>query len=981
MNGSENGTEFVWPPEGTVRRQTGSGRAGGRRRAIIGIVIAAIVILFAWAASLAEFITDYSWYADLGHTNVFWVTTLSPWVVGGIFAIVFFALAYVNIRLARGFAPRVRPVGPGAGDPAWMQAIGQAREIITGAWVDWALIGLAIVLAVLAGASISADWALFQQAIHATPFHVLDPQFHMDVSFFVFQMPALRSTIDWLAGSIVVVLIVTAGVHVLDGAIRPWQRGSVFAPHVKAHLSVLAGLWFVVRAADYLLRTFELDLSPRGQVLGASYADVHAELPALYILIAVALIVAVALIANIRFRGWRIPVWAIGAWVAAAVLIGTGYPALIQAFWVTPNEVSLEAPYIARNIEFTRSAFGLDKVMSRPFTAATDLTAAGVVANRDTLDNVRLWGPSVVQQTYKQLQELRPYYDFHDVDIDRYAFGSTVATSGGSAASGSPATSTVSLATAGAGPPQQEVLISAREMNTAQLTARAQTWVNEHLVYTHGYGLVMSPVNQSTSQGLPQFIVSNLPPRSTEISITSPGIYFGEEEGDYVIADTNLKEFDYPQGADNAVTTYVGKTGVPMGDLLGRVLFAIRFGSTDVLFSSYLKPTSRVLFHRQLTDRLNMLAPWLALDGDPYLAVVSGRPTWIVDGYTTSAFYPYSQPAAGKDYNYIRNSVKVTIDAYDGTTKLYAFDPTDPVLATWGKVFPGLLTDVREMPAEVRAHLRYPEDLFSVQANVYTTYHMTDPVVFYNKEDQWSLANQAKGTPMTPFYVLMRLPGETHESFLLMVPFTPVGRANMIGWMAAKSDPSDYGQRVVYTFPKQSFTSGPEQISARINQDPTISPQLTLWNQRGSSVIFGNMLVIPIKDSIVYIQPLYLQAEQTAIPELTRVIVAYSDKVAMEADLATALTKVFGAQAAVAVPPGTGAGATSSTTATTAPSPAGATTPSAGGDAAAARDLFQRAVAAQRKGDWAEYGRLLQQLSRVLDRMVASPSRGATAAP
>lgn len=526
--------------------------------------------------------------------------------------------------------------------------------------------------------------------------------------------------------------------------------------------------------------------------------------------------------------------------------------------------------------------------------------------------------------------------------------------------------------------------ISPRELNTDQLASRAQTWVNLHLVYTHGYGVVMSPVNEANAQGLPNFIIKDVPPRSTEISVTTPGIYFGEDERDYTVVDTTLKEFDYPQGDSNAQTAFAGKSGVPIDSFFGRLLFALRYGATDFLFSGYLKPTSRVLFYRGVADRISKLAPWIKLDPDPYLTVVGGRLVWIQDGYTTSDAYPYSEPAGGENpYNYIRNSVKCTVDAYDGTTRLYAFDPTDPVLVTWGKIFPGLLTPISQMPREIRAHLRYAEALFTVQADVYTTYHMTDPRVFYNKEDQWSLPGQTKGTPMAPFYVLMRLPGEKTEQFMLMVPFTPVGKDNMIGWMAAKCDPAEYGQRVVYQFPKQSLTLGPDQVSARVNQDPVISPQLSLWNQRGSSVIFGNMLVIPIADSIVYVQPVYLQAEQTSIPELTRVIVSYADKVAMEPDLATALTKVFGTGAAAAVPPSTGGGAgtpitqtggtASGGTRSGGTAAGGATGPTSSlGDAALANSLYQQALAAQRKGDWAGYGSAIDQLGAVLQRLAGA---------
>ncbi len=949
-----------------------------------GRIIAALVVLFVifglgWVNWLATVITDYGWYTDLGHTNVFWVNALSPWIVGFAFAVVFFVIVYVNVRIARALAPKVRLAGPSAGDPAWMQAVSQVREFGS-KWLGWALLALCLVLAWIAGAGMSGDWQLFQAALHASSFHMNDPQFGLDIGFFVFWLPALRAAVDWLSGSLIVVLIVTAAVHLLDGAIRPWNKGNVFAPHVKAHLSVLAGLWFFVTAASTYLQTYELDFSARGQVVGATYTDVHASLPALYILTVVAVVVGLIFIANIRSRGWRLPIVALAVWVGASILVGGLFPWAMQTFVVAPNEVTLEAPYIKRNIDMTREAFGLTDVIGRPFAATEDLSATQLVANKDTLDNVRLWGPAVVKQTYQQLQGLRPYYEFKDVDIDRYAMHH----------SGQPeSTATLPPGTVngnGFATPKQEVLVSARELNTTNLADRAQTWVNTHLVYTHGYGVCMSPVNQSSAQGLPNFIIRDVPPRSTEISVTQPGVYFGEDERDYVVVDTNLKEFDYPLGNANAQTLFSGKTGVPIGGVFGRILFWLRYNASDFLFSGYLKPTSRVLFNRGIQERIGMLANWLTLDKDPYITVIGGRLVWIVDGYTTTSYFPYSEPANGQSYNYIRNSVKCTVDAYDGTTHIYAFDPKDPVLQTWGKIYPGLLTPMSAMPAETRAHLRYPEGLFSVQADVYTTYHMTDPRVFYNKEDQWSLPGEAAGSPMAPFYVLMRLPNETKEDFILMVPFTPVGKDNMIGWMAAKSDPANYGERVVYQFPKQRLTLGPNQVSARLNQDPVISPQLSLWNQRGSSVIYGNMLVIPIRNSIVYVQPLYLQAEQTAIPELTRVIVSYADKVVMEPDLETALVKIFGPQAAAAVPAGTGGGAGTPVTQTGGPNqatPSGATTGTGGGaaatsDAVLANQLFQRAQAALKAGDFATYGSLIQQLGVVLNRLAAPASSAST---
>jgi hypothetical protein len=536
-------------------------------------------------------------------------------------------------------------------------------------------------------------------------------------------------------------------------------------------------------------------------------------------------------------------------------------------------------------------------------------------------------------QTYQQLQGMRQYYDFVDVDVDRYTVGGT----------------------------RRQVLLSARELNIGKLAEQARTWVNQHLIYTHGYGAVVSPVSEVSGQGLPNFIVKDIPPvSSTDLAIEQPAIYFGELTTDYVVAKTDIEEFDYPVGDQNANTTYAGATGIEMRGLLRRVAFALRFQAPQLLFSSYIRPDSKVLFRRAIIERLSELAPWIVFDDDPYITIADGRLVWVADGYTTSDRYPYSERLAGfGGISYIRNSVKATVDAYDGTTTLYAMDETDPLLATWRAVFPGLVVDGK-MPESIRAHLRYPEDLFRAQAEAYKTYHMLDPRVFYNKEDQWELPGEAgeDGTSMTPFYVLMNLPGEPTQDFMLMLPFTPRNKDNMIGWMAASSDPERYGRRIVYTFPKQKLILGPEQVMARVNQDPQISQQLTLWNQRGSGVLFGNMLVIPIENSLVYVQPLYLQASRTAMPQLTRVVVAYGDSVTMQPDLESALFAIFGEDQ------GTSA-------------PGGAT----GASAADAQDLYLRALEAQKAGDWAAYGRLLEELGAVLGSLAGSETTATAPAP
>ena len=729
--------------------------------------------------------------------------------------------------------------------------------------------------------------------------------------------------------------------HVIDGAIQPWAKLKGFSPHVKAHLSVLMAFIVLAWGFRYWIAIWELDFSTRGQIVGAGYTDVHAQLPAYRILIVVSIVTAAALLLNIRYKGWRLPLISLGVWVAASVLLGAVWPGLMQQFIVAPNEASAEAPYIERNIEMTRKAFGLTDVKGQKFPATETLTAADVVADRETLKNVRLWEPSIMAQSYAQLQSIRPYYEFPDVDVDRYVIDGV----------------------------KQQVLVSAREMNSELLPSTAQTWVNRHLVYTHGFGLVMSPVNEADPRGMPKFIIGDVPPRTaTNLETKQPRIYFGEDSTDYVVVDTGIKEFDFPLGETNAYYEYKGTGGVKVGALPSRLAWALSLGSSQVLFSEYIKSDSRVLIRRDLNTRLEALAPWLQYEDDPYPVLVNGRIKWVVDAYTTSSWFPYSEGVPDQpQLKYLRNSVKVVVDAFDGSTTFYAFDPEDPVLKAWRGIFPTLVQDGSKIPTEIRDHFRYPQGLFMAQAEVYRTYHMTDPRVFYNKEDQWEIPGERQGKRMEPFFVLMKLPGATEQGFYIMSPYTPRNRDNMIGWVAANSDPEKYGERTVYLFPKERVVLGPEQVSAQINQDALISPQLSLWNQRGSNAIFGNMLVVPIKDSIVYIQPLYLQAEQTAIPELTRVIVVYADRVEMENTLEAALLKIFGQQA-----PGnsTAVGGVSAEATGGALGSAGAGQGSTA-DVSAAQQLYLDAIAAQRKGDWATYGEKVEQLGQILSRLAA----------
>ena len=906
--------------------------------ALVGALIAAFFFIgLPFLTWLSGVWIDYLWFLDLGQQSVFVTRIVSQLVIGLIFGILSFLVLFINMRVARAMAPKAVLLGSmPEGIPEQVEVFVERLRVSIGPILDRVILWGSLFFGFTNGLAMSAQWEPLRLALSGVPFGYNDPQYGKDVGFFVFNLPALTAIADWVTGILVLATILTFIVHVVDGAIQPWARLKGFAPHVKAHLSVLMAFIVLTQAFHYWLDIYKLDFSQTGQIIGAGYTDVHAQGPAYRILIVVSILTAIALMLNIRYKGWRLPIISIGVWLAASVVLGTVWPALTQAFIVAPNEQSAEAPYIVRNIQMTRTAFGLNDVKGVPFPADESLTATDIVSDPQTLKNVRLWDPAIVAQSYSQLQSIRPYYLFPDVDVDRYVID---------------------------GKPQQ-VLVAARELSTNLLAAQSQTWVNQHLIYTHGFGLVMSPVNAADARGLPEFIIGDIPPKTTtNLKTDQPRIYFGESTKDYVIVDSGAKEFDYPLGEQNAYYEYKGTGGVKIGSLFQRLAWALHLGSSQIIFSEYVKPESRVLIKRDLMTRLNTLAPWLTYEKDPYPVLVNGRIKWVIDAFTTSSSYPYSEGLpSDPSVTYMRNSVKVTVDAFDGTTTFYAFDPSDPVLQAWRKVFPSLVVDGSKIPQAVRDHFRYPETLFAAQAEVYRTYHMTDPRVFYNKEDQWEIPGERQGRPMVPFYVLMKLPGHAEEHFYMMQPYTPRNRDNMIGWMAANSDPQSYGERTVYLFPKERVVLGPEQVGAQINQDAVISPQLSLWDQRGSKAILGNLLVLPIKNSIVYIQPLYLQAEQTAIPELTRVIVVYADKVEMEDTLQAALLKVFGQTSGTVQTPG---GVSAPTGTTTGGQPLSA-------DAATAQQLYLDAIAAQRKGDWTTYGSKLQELGAILQRLAGS---------
>jgi uncharacterized membrane protein (UPF0182 family) len=716
------------------------------------------------------------------------------------------------------------------------------------------------------------------------------------------------------------------------------SRGPPRAAGARAHQLVLGALFLALTGGGVWLDRYELLYSARGIVFGASYTDVHASLPVLGALTVLAVLCAGACLAQLGMGGLRVV--AAGLLVLAVVWVGgLGiYPALLQRFSVTPNELNAERPFIVHNIRMTRQAYGLDRIDEREFPADESLDVRAIDRNAPTIKNIRLWDYRPLLRTFAQLQEIRTYYKFQDVDNDRYLVNGEY----------------------------RQLMLSPRELSYAHLQSRI--WINEHLTFTHGYGAVVGPVNRVTAEGLPEFLVQDIPPRSAEgfPKITRPEIYYGETSNEYVLVRTRSQELDYPAGDQNVYARYAGEGGVPFSSWLRKLAFALRFGEIKILLSNDLTPESRIMMYRTIGQRVRQIAPFFHYDRDPYMVVTdAGRLVWMLDGYTTSDRYPYSDPVRGLG-NYIRNSVKITVDAYDGRVRFYLADPTDPVIRVYAAGFPGMLRPLSEMPEDLRRHIRYPEDFFAIQARKYATYHMLDPQVFYNKEDLWTLPRRSiegRDREMEPYYTIMRLPAEAREEFILLTLFNPSRRDNMIAWLAARSDPPNYGRLVVYNFPKQKLVYGPRQIDARIDQDPVISQQLALWNQRGSTVIRGSLLAIPIDQSLIYVQPLYLAAsEQGALPELRRVIVAYGNQIAMEPTLEHSLARIFGGGATVAVapasavPPGPGQ----------VPGAARPAPPALSSAAQRALEIYNRGQDALRRGDWAQYGAEQKRLEEAL---------------
>jgi uncharacterized membrane protein (UPF0182 family) len=870
-------------------------------------LIAAIVAVVVAVSVFSVFFTDMWWFQALGYLQLFGIQIGWLWGVGLGVGLVAALFIFVNLWLTRSSVTHAMDRLPE----------GLARML---SWrgVRWAYVAVSVVLGVLYGTSVAPAWQRIALYLNRQPFALTDPIYHKDIGYYVFTLPFL-GLINYLGlGLFALTLLLTGGIYLLAGTLHFERFRLYWSGRARAHLSLLLAGLVGLRAWRYHLDLYHLLYSPRGAVYGATYTDMHANALALRVLMVLALLVALGILINLVVRrGTRLIIGSLGMLVVASVVLGVLYPAAVQKFVVEPNELVRESPYIANHIAMTRAAFGLSDIATHEIDPRDELTASQLAENRATIDNIRLWDWRPLLTSYGQLQEFRLYYDFADVDIDRYRIADTY----------------------------QQVMLSAREIDVNSL--QNPSWINQHLQYTHGYGLVASPVNRVTPEGMPEFLVSDIPPHGVpEMRIDRPEIYFGERTNQYVVVNTKTPEFDYPRGDENATTTYQGHGGVQLSNPLRRLAFLLRFGTAKLILSTDIHSQSRIMFYRNIHDRVRRIAPFLSYDSDPYMIAADGRLYWVQDAYTTTDGFPYARPVTGWG-NYVRNSVKVVTDAYNGDVRFYLVDDTEPLAVALDKVYGGLFRPIEEMPKELRAHIRYPEDLFKLQVSLFRTYHMTNTQVFYNQEDAWAVPNEVYGSkqqPMEPYYTIMRLPGEDHDEFVFLIPFTPSRKDNMVAWLAARNDGDAYGELVLYRFPKQSLTFGPAQIEARIDQDTHISQQLTLWSQKGSEVMRGNLLVVPIADTLLFVEPLFLQAEQSRLPELKRVIVAEGSRVVIGETLAEALDILVGRQ----------------------PQPSQPRSAEVRPSIAAVSEAFNRAEQRLKNGDWQGFGRAMAELKQAI---------------
>jgi uncharacterized membrane protein (UPF0182 family) len=929
------------------------------RKSVVWFLVFAITIIL-MITVFAGFIIDYLWFSSLQYAGVFWTVFSTKFWYFLLFTLGGLLILFSNLWLTRRFSGNEWRLSQVTAlksfefgeytEPLKQFTGGGARQIYLLSFL------VAAAIAIITGLTMAPHWEKFLQYFNSVPFGKSDPIFGHDIGFYVFAVPVYTLVQGWLFSLMIVSLLICGVIYWMSGMFQISGRTVSFANKVKTHLYTLVALGLLLKVWDYRLQMYDLLYSRQGLVFGGGYTEYEVQLVALWVLLLYMLALAVFTVSGIFSAKNRIIALVVALILAlpiAFVLEGV-LPGTVQQLIVKPNELIKEEPFIKNNIAMTNAAYGLTDIAVKPFSAEDTLTLDDVKQNEATVNNIRLWDAPPLLSTYRQIQSIRTYYTFYNVDVDRYLINGQV----------------------------RQVMIAPRELEEARLPAR--TWVNTRLYFTHGYGMVMNPVHRFTPEGMPELFVQDIPPVSAVgVKIENPAIYYGETapeqqnptpetpEGfsrvtdtqDYVIVKTKNPEFDYPAGDQNKDTTYNGTGGVWMGSLFRRLLFAWGFRDMNILLTGSTTAESRIMFRRDIQERIRHIAPFLELDRDPYIVLSSGRLFWMQDAYTLSNRYPYSQPIAYKQkpINYIRNSVKIVVDAYSGNVDFYIIDQADPLIQTYRKIFPGLFKDFAEMPDDLKAHIRYPQDLFQIQMLLYNTYHMNDPKVFYNKEDLWAIPKEKYGNetvPVEPYYIQMRLPGEKSLEFILMMPLTPNNKDNMIAWLAARCDGEHYGELLVYKFPKEKLIYGPSQIEARIDQDTLISQQFSLWDQRGSSIIRGNLLIIPINDSILYVEPVYLKAEQRELPELKRVIVSYGGEVMMGLNLQETIEAVFGGKLGTVEQPLT----------------EGA--PVASGEQGKLQDEIQRITdhfTAARKhlseGNWVKYGEEMDQVEKLIQSL------------
>jgi uncharacterized protein len=958
-----------------VRTTTDRPRGRPSRGRIGLLILAAVVIILVLSLrGIAGFYTDYLWFNSVHFSSVFRGVVVTKVVLAVVFCVIFLVGMLASLTVADRLSPPARSMGP---EDEFVQ---RYRETV-GPHAGKVRLILSAIFALLVGTSAAGQWNTWLEFRNAVPFGAKDPLFHRDVGFFVFKLPFYSWILSWIFLSVVVIAIVTAVSYYLNGGIRPQAPSNRVTPQVKAHLSVLLALLALDKAVSYYFQRFKLDLSTHSVVNGALYTEVKAQLPALTLLAVISLVALALLVANIWMKGWVLPVLGVGLWALVAVIIGVIYPAIIQKFRVQPAENALERPYLQRNMSATTAAYGIsaNRVQVTQFNYTPDVSATDLNLDADSIKNIRLWDPAFAPQTYQKLQEIRSYYNFpnNDLSIDRYMLDGL----------------------------QTQTLLAVRQLNDADLPQ--QSWVNLHLQYTHGYGAVLSPANAATVDGNPVFDISDVPPVSTAGTpgITQPDVYYGLGLNGFVVTNTRTPEIDYqkPDGS-NVSSSYSGQGGVRLSSFMRRVAFFLHFGDLNTLISGQITSKSRILWVRDVQQEVQKAAPFLQLDADPYAAIVNGRLEWIQDAYTTTSFYPYSQQAdtatlpsnsgLNGNFNYVRNSVKVEIDAYSGQMKLYVMDPTDPIIESYEKAFPDLFTPETKMPMALREHLRYPEDLFRIQTTMYGRYHINDVNDFYNAADAWDVSQSAgEGSPtsnnqtvttdasglvvstvqkrMDPQYLLVRLPDQTQESFILLQTFVPISQGdkqqNLSAFMVAESDPSDYGRLKVYEMPPEASILGPALVDAQISANPSISEQISLLDQHGSDVELGNLLVFPVQGSLVYVRPLYVESNRNPQPKLEDVIVASGTKTAMASTLQAALTAVFGS-----APP------TLEQRSGLAPTPTKGLSSAASQALAAAAQAYQQALNDLQSGNLGAYQADVNKMGQDIDSAEGSSSASTT---